>query len=48
MPEQSSFRDVVSREPNAKFPPESGRYHLYVSYACPWGLYHLPALGLLR
>ena len=18
------------------FPPEKGRYHLYVSYACPW------------
>ncbi|PWW73404.1 hypothetical protein C7212DRAFT_333980 [Tuber magnatum] len=32
----SSFCDLVSREPNAKFPPERGRYHLYVSYACPW------------
>lgn len=32
----SSFRDHVSREPGAKYPPEKGRYHLYVSYACPW------------
>lgn len=30
-----SFREEVS--PNhAIFKPESGRYHLYVSYACPW------------
>ncbi|KAI1444696.1 ubiquitin-activating enzyme E1 1 [Annulohypoxylon stygium] len=32
----SSFRDWISKEPGAKFPPEKGRYHLYVSYACPW------------
>ncbi|KAI1734377.1 ubiquitin-activating enzyme E1 1 [Xylaria scruposa] len=32
----SSFRDWISNEPGAKFPPEKGRYHLYVSYACPW------------
>lgn len=32
----SSFRDFISREPGAKYPPEKGRYHLYVSYACPW------------
>ncbi|RYC59333.1 hypothetical protein CHU98_g6860 [Xylaria longipes] len=32
----SSFRDWISDEPGAKFPPEKGRYHLYVSYACPW------------
>jgi len=32
----SSFRDWVSREKDAKFPAEKGRYHLYVSYACPW------------
>lgn len=34
--QQSSFRDSISREPGARFPPEKGRYHLYVSYACPW------------
>ncbi|CAK7336997.1 unnamed protein product [Dovyalis caffra] len=32
----STFRNFISREPNSTFPPESGRYHLYVSYACPW------------
>ncbi|KAJ3499114.1 hypothetical protein NLG97_g596 [Lecanicillium saksenae] len=32
----SSFRDHISREPGAKYPPEKDRYHLYVSYACPW------------
>jgi putative glutathione S-transferase len=32
----SSFRDWISREPGAQYPPEKGRYHLYVSYACPW------------
>jgi putative glutathione S-transferase len=32
----SVFRDWVSAEPGAEFPAEPGRYHLYVSYACPW------------
>lgn len=32
----SSFRDAVSRAAGARFPPEAGRYRLYVSYACPW------------
>jgi len=30
----SSFRNVV--EKGGQFEPEKGRYHLYVSYACPW------------
>ncbi|KAJ5102039.1 hypothetical protein NUU61_004261 [Penicillium alfredii] len=34
--QQSAFRNWISREPGAQFPPEKGRYHLYVSYACPW------------
>jgi hypothetical protein len=33
----SSFRNWISSDPNAEFPAEKGRYHLYVSYACPWG-----------
>ncbi|MCJ1394239.1 S-glutathionyl-(chloro)hydroquinone reductase [Xylographa bjoerkii] len=33
---QSAFRNFVSKKPGAEFPPEKGRYHLYVSYACPW------------
>ncbi|ETI21074.1 hypothetical protein G647_07418 [Cladophialophora carrionii CBS 160.54] len=32
----SSFRNWISSDPNAEFPAEKGRYHLYVSYACPW------------
>ncbi|KAL3924749.1 MAG: hypothetical protein SGILL_000859 [Bacillariaceae sp.] len=34
MPE-TVWRDFISDEPGAKFPPEAGRYHLYASYACP-------------
>lgn len=33
---ESSFRHFISREPGAEFHPEAGRYHLYISYACPW------------
>ncbi|PMD66589.1 uncharacterized protein K444DRAFT_551715 [Hyaloscypha bicolor E] len=32
----AQFRNFISSEPGAEFPPEKGRYHLYVSYACPW------------
>ncbi|KAF9165541.1 S-glutathionyl-(chloro)hydroquinone reductase [Actinomortierella ambigua] len=32
----SSFRDTISDAPDAVFKPEAGRYHLYISYACPW------------
>lgn len=32
----SVFRAFVEDRPDARFRPESGRYHLYVSYACPW------------
>lgn len=32
----STFRNFISREPGSPFLPESGRYHLYISYACPW------------
>jgi putative glutathione S-transferase len=34
--QDSRFRDWISDEEGAAFPPESGRYHLYVSLACPW------------
>ncbi|MCU4925589.1 glutathione S-transferase family protein [Halobacteria archaeon AArc-dxtr1] len=30
------FRDEIRDEPDARFQPEADRYHLYVSYACPW------------
>ncbi|GAB2281145.1 hypothetical protein Dimus_015749 [Dionaea muscipula] len=32
----SSFRGLISRDPSSYFPAEPGRYHLYISYACPW------------
>ena len=31
---ETAFRDRI--EPGGRFPPEAGRYHLYVSLACPW------------
>jgi putative glutathione S-transferase len=34
--QQSAFRNWISKDPGAEFPPEKDRYHLYVSYACPW------------
>jgi glutathionyl-hydroquinone reductase len=37
---QSAFRDFISSKPGSRFPPELDRYHLYVSYACPWGTYY--------
>jgi putative glutathione S-transferase len=33
---QSSFRHYVTAEGSGKFKAESGRYHLYISLACPW------------
>jgi putative glutathione S-transferase len=32
----TAFRDWIRDDPDARFPAEAGRYHLYVSYACPW------------
>lgn len=34
--QDSQFRNHISNEPGARFPAERDRYHLYVSYACPW------------
>ena len=34
---QSTFRNAIdASDANAVFPVETDRYHLYVSYACPW------------
>src|SRR5262245_4782551 len=33
---ESSFRDRVTADGSSGFKAEPGRYHLYVSYACPW------------
>ena len=32
----TSFHSKIEAADGAGFPPEPGRYHLYVSYACPW------------
>ncbi|ORZ25965.1 putative glutathione S-transferase [Absidia repens] len=32
----SSFRDFISADSNAIFAAEPDRYHLYISWACPW------------
>ncbi len=32
----SSFRDWVTSDGSSEYPAEAGRYHLYVSHACPW------------
>ena len=34
--QETTFRNWIEDEPDARFPPAAGRYHLYVSYACPW------------
>jgi len=34
--QDSSFRDTVTADGSSGFAAEPGRYHLYVSLACPW------------
>ncbi|EGQ8031940.1 glutathione S-transferase family protein [Vibrio parahaemolyticus] len=34
--EDAGFRDWIKSDSEAVFQPESDRYHLYVSLACPW------------
>ena len=34
--QEAQFRDRVTADGSSGFPAESGRYHLYVSSACPW------------
>ncbi|WP_049984190.1 glutathione S-transferase family protein [Halorubrum sp. BV1] len=43
----SDVPDHVDAEPDERFQPETGRYHLYVSYACPWAHRTLLARSLL-
>ena len=38
------FRNRIT--PDGEYTPESGRYHLYVSYACPWACRVLSLLHL--
>jgi glutathionyl-hydroquinone reductase len=30
------FRERITADGSSGFPAEAGRYHLYISYACPW------------
>ncbi len=34
--QDDAFRNFISNESTAGYRPEKGRYHLYVSLACPW------------
>ena len=34
--QEDSFREWIRADGTSPFPPEAGRYHLYVSLACPW------------
>jgi putative glutathione S-transferase len=34
--QDDAFRDWIKRDGSTPFKPERGRYHLYVSCACPW------------
>jgi putative glutathione S-transferase len=34
--QRAAFRDRITRDGSSGYPAEAGRYHLYVSYACPW------------
>jgi putative glutathione S-transferase len=34
--QEDAFRDWVKRDGSTLYKPERDRYHLYVSYACPW------------
>lgn len=34
--QRSAFRDWVKADGSTPYAPEAGRYHLYVSLACPW------------
>jgi len=46
--EETKFRGSVSADGSSGFRAEPGRYHLYVSLACPWAHRTLVARALLR
>ncbi|MDB4892371.1 MAG: putative glutathione S-transferase [Gemmatimonadetes bacterium] len=41
------FRDRITADGSSGFPAEAGRYHLYVSLACPWAHRAIIVRGLL-
>ena len=34
--QEDAFRHLIANDRSAAYPAEAGRYHLYVSFACPW------------
>ena len=46
--QEDAFRDKVSSDGSTPFPAERGRYHLYVSLACPWASRTVIVRHLLR
>lgn len=45
--QETTFRDWIEDADDARHRPEAGRYHLYVSLACPWAHRTLIARALL-
>src|ERR1700733_3054111 len=45
--QDSNFRGWISDDGSTEFPLEAGRYHLYVSRACPWAHRTLIARALM-
>lgn len=43
----TTFRDRVAADGSTEYPVEAGRYHLYVSHACPWAHRTLIARSIL-
>jgi len=44
----SQFRDWITTDGTSAFPAEADRYHLYLSYACPWSCRPLIVLALKK
>src|ERR1043165_7349105 len=44
--QEDAFRDWVSNDGSTPFPAGAGRYHLYISLACPWASRTLIARNL--
>src|SRR3954467_7112529 len=34
--QEDAFREWISNDGSTPYPAEAGRYHLYISLACPW------------
>jgi putative glutathione S-transferase len=34
--QEDAFREWISNDGSTSYPAAAGRYHLYISYACPW------------